>query len=131
MRKAQERLRGDWVIDFGKTVSFHSEHYKKTPWMVDLSACSLHTIALKFNVDVVTFSIATPVCEHGENRGTVKDGTSVFAYSVLYDGEKQTALKLAAKLGDEVRVINWQTVDSFWLDEDSDTDVMRYFFKRK
>ena len=57
--------------------------------------------------------------------------TSKMPYSVIYDGEAQTALVLVGERERAVSVMNWTTVDQFWVDEASESEVTRYFFKRK
>jgi len=71
-------------------------------------------------------------CEHEGKRAFIKGIVDKFNYSLLYEDDKQTVLKLEGENNEyHVDVLNWIDVSSFWINQGDDEEVFRYFYKRK
>lgn len=119
-------LEGIWVGDFDKTVKFNAEHVKLSQSRLALMACSIKESQLRFDQGEAEFSLNSHTCELRGKRSEIAGDSSTFKYAILFNNGEQTVVSLD---GERAQTINWVTPGLFWIDEGSEDELVRYFYK--
>lgn len=124
-------LDGEWEVDIKRTLDFNASNIKMTSLRASLLECSIKHTKLFFSNGRAAFVVKDHLCEHKNKQAGIKGTFDDFSYSVLFENDKQSVLKLQNKTKDEhVEVVNWIDSSSFWLDDGDQGEINRHFYKK-
>lgn len=127
-------LEGEWIVDVGQTLEFNKNNLRLSKTRFLLLDCVARNTKLFFSVDTMLFEIKDHDCEKESVKHRIEGMINKSTYDVIYESNNQSVLKLTYDYDEDletIEVINWINSNYFWIYDEAENQLLRFYYMKK